>query len=95
MVSFHLEKLSLFQHKNKKPAELSGGQRQRIAIIQKVILDQYYLLLDEPSASLDKENKEDLFEYLSNVRIKNTCLIIATHDNDLDSFFTDKKVLVL
>ena len=44
---------------------------------------------------IDKENKEDLFEYLSNVRIKNTCLIIATHDNDLDSFFTDKKVLVL
>ena len=44
---------------------LSGGQRQRISIARALIRDTPIMLLDEPSASLDTESEELIFEGLS------------------------------
>jgi ABC-type lipoprotein export system ATPase subunit len=91
----HFNQLSLIEHKDKKPSELSGGQKQRAAIIQKVLLNPEYLLLDEPTASLDYINKKKLFEYLCSLKEKKKTLIFATHDQDLESFFIEKKTLLI
>jgi ABC-type lipoprotein export system ATPase subunit len=91
----HFSQLSLIEHKDKKPSELSGGQKQRAAIIQKVLLNPDYILLDEPTASLDYINKKKLFEYLSSLKDKEKTLIFATHDKDLEDFFIEKKTLFI
>ena len=56
---------------------LSGGQRQRIAIARALIRDSPILLLDEPSASLDPESEELIFEGLSTLIAGRTSITIA------------------
>jgi subfamily B ATP-binding cassette protein MsbA len=56
---------------------LSGGQRQRIAIARAIIRNAPILLLDEPSASLDPESEQLIFEGLSTLMAGRTTITIA------------------
>jgi subfamily B ATP-binding cassette protein MsbA len=56
---------------------LSGGQRQRIAIARAIVRDAPILLLDEPSAALDPESEELIFEGLSRLLERRTSITIA------------------
>jgi subfamily B ATP-binding cassette protein MsbA len=56
---------------------LSGGQRQRIAIARAIIRNSPILLLDEPSASLDPESEQLIFEGLSTLMAGRTSITIA------------------
>jgi len=56
---------------------LSGGQRQRIAIARALIRNSPILLLDEPSASLDAESEEQIFEGLARLLQGRTSITIA------------------
>lgn len=61
------------------PDELSGGEKQRIAVIGALLYGKSILLLDEPTASLDGENKISVFEMLKKVS-ENVLVICASHD---------------
>ncbi len=77
----------------RRATHLSGGQRQRVAIARALVLGRPILLLDEPTANLDRESR-GLVARL--VREENACgraVVIATHDTDFaltvgDRFFT-------
>ena len=56
---------------------LSGGQRQRIAIARAIIRNTPILLLDEPSAALDPESEELVFEALARLMEGKTSITIA------------------
>jgi subfamily B ATP-binding cassette protein MsbA len=56
---------------------LSGGQRQRIAIARAIIRDAAILLLDEPSAALDPQSEELVFEGLDRLLKGRTSITIA------------------
>ncbi|MDX6445033.1 MAG: ATP-binding cassette, subfamily bacterial [Blastocatellia bacterium] len=56
---------------------LSGGQRQRITIARAIIRDSPILILDEPSAGLDAESEELVFEALANLMKGRTSIVIA------------------
>ena len=49
---------------NKYPYEISGGERERVSLIRALLNDNKILLLDEPSANLDKDNSENFVKYL-------------------------------
>jgi ABC-type lipoprotein export system ATPase subunit len=64
-----------------RPGELSGGEQQRVAIARSVMHRPKLLLADEPTGSLDSENRQavlDLLEALSD-RYQ-IALIMVTHD---------------
>ncbi|MCA9035311.1 MAG: ABC transporter ATP-binding protein [Planctomycetaceae bacterium] len=61
---------------------LSQGQRQRLAIARAALRKAPFLLLDEPTSSLDPENRAKVIASLRRVSVNRTTLLI-THDMDL------------
>lgn len=62
------------------PATLSGGERQRINIARAVIGRPRLLLLDEPTASLDKRSMAAVIDLLKTIKEKGTTMIGIFHD---------------
>ena len=69
---------------NKYPYEISGGERERVSLIRALLNDNKILLLDEPSANLDKDNSENFVKYLKKIDISDKIIIISTHENIYD-----------
>ena len=65
---------------NHFPNELSGGENQRIAIARALINNPDIILADEPTGSLDSDNKKLIFKILFNLKNKNRIIIYATHN---------------
>lgn len=64
---------------------LSGGQKQIIWLLRAFYRDKSIIILDEPTASLDKENKNLLIKNIKRLCIGKT-LIIISHDNIVQDF---------
>jgi ABC-type polar amino acid transport system ATPase subunit len=64
------------------PRELSGGEAQRVAIARALATDPHILLMDEPTASLDPERRQELQSLVRSLAGRNRTLLIATHDQD-------------
>lgn len=76
-----LEKFHLLEAKEKYPATLSGGEKQRVAIIQALLMNKKVLLLDEPTAALDREHKKMIFQILGELK-KDLLIICSSHDRE-------------
>ncbi len=74
-----LAKLNLQDFHNRSFGELSGGQRQRVLIARALCCKPQMLLLDEPTANIDPEVEESLFEILKELNKKMT-IILVSHD---------------
>jgi len=64
------------------PQQLSGGQRQRVAILQQLMQDRHFIILDEPFSGLDPVNIINVINLIvstANQHTRNT-FIIVTHD---------------
>jgi len=87
-----LNLLGIADRKGHKPNELSGGEKQRVAVARALINDPTVILADEPSGSLDSENKEELHNLFFYLRDKlGQTFVIVTHDENL-SKLTDRTV---
>jgi len=71
---FNLEKEIV----QKKFADISTGEKQRILTVNSLLLNKSLLIIDEPTASLDSENKERLCDIIC--AIPDLTVIAATHD---------------
>ena len=82
-----LKQLGIEKLVNKYTNELSGGQQQRVAIATALYANPDILLADEPTASLDTQNVEEvgqLFKDLAKKRDK--AVILVTHDPRLEKY---------
>lgn len=87
-----LDMMRLADRMGHKPNELSGGEKQRVAVARALINNPLVVFADEPSGSLDSENKQELhslfFELRNNL---NQTFVIVTHDEGLASI-TDRTI---
>lgn len=68
----------------KKPHECSGGQRSRAVFARGIIMQPQIILSDEPTASLDVENRERIVNLLFKMNKEfNATIITVTHDLEL------------
>ena len=82
-----LEQLGITGLVNKYPSELSGGQQQRAAIARALYANPKVLLADEPTASLDSKNVDEVGQLFKNLA-KNyqKAVILVTHDPRLEKY---------
>ncbi|MGK8526587.1 ABC transporter ATP-binding protein [Staphylococcus epidermidis] len=77
-VDLILRKVNLIDYKNKKVKSLSGGMKKRLGIAQAILHDPKVIIVDEPTAGLDPEERvrvRNLLSYLA----ENKIVIISTH----------------
>ena len=76
--------LNLEHRINHRPAKLSGGESQRVAIGRALSNNPKFILADEPTGNLDKDNTLLIFNILKKITLdtEKSC-IIATHNNFL------------
>ncbi|GAB6012595.1 ABC transporter ATP-binding protein [Viscerimonas tarda] len=87
-----LNLLGLSSRSHHKPNELSGGEKQRVAVARALINNPSVVLADEPSGSLDTENKEELHRLFFDLRDKlGQTFVIVTHDENLAKL-TDRTI---
>lgn len=64
------------------PATFSGGEQQRINIARGFCADHPILLLDEPTASLDAENRTIVINLIDDARRRGTAIVAIVHDDE-------------
>lgn len=75
-----------------KPNELSGGEKQRVAVARALVNHPAVILADEPSGSLDSQNKAELHQLFFDLRDKfGQTFVIVTHDEELAGI-TDRTI---
>ncbi|UFT99195.1 ABC transporter ATP-binding protein [Radiobacillus kanasensis] len=92
---YFLKKVGLEKFAKLYPKELSGGMKQRVSIARAFANDPEILLMDEPFAALDEQNKFILQEELLNIwqETKKTVLFI-THSIDEAMLLSDRILLM-
>ena len=87
-----LQFMNLSDRANHKPAQLSGGEKQRIAVARALVNNPAVILADEPSGSLDTQNKQELHRLFFDLRDRfGQTFVIVTHDEELASI-TDRTI---
>ena len=77
-----LKSVGLEEKADEYPNRLSGGQQQRVAIARALITDAKYILADEPTGNLDKENRRKIVELLQQIaHEQDRCVIVVTHSD--------------
>ncbi|MCJ8275106.1 MAG: ABC transporter ATP-binding protein [Psychrosphaera sp.] len=73
-----LQQTNLFEQKNKAVSTFSGGMRQRFGIAQALLGDPKLVIVDEPTAGLDPEERNRFHNLLSEIG-ENVVVILSTH----------------
>jgi ABC-2 type transport system ATP-binding protein len=74
-----LKDLSLWDKRNSRINELSGGMKRRVLIAKALSHEPSVLFLDEPSAGVDVELRQEMWEVIKDLRNSGVTIILTTH----------------
>lgn len=77
-----LQEMDILHLEGRYPSELSIGERQRAAIARAVIGNPVMIFADEPTGSIDTENKAKVLKLFGNIRRRNIPVFMTSHDHD-------------
>ncbi len=78
-IDYLLHRLGLFEHRKKKVKQLSGGMKRRLMIAKALVHNPKLLLLDEPTAGVDIQLREDLWDFVTELKKSGMSILLTTH----------------
>jgi putative ABC transport system ATP-binding protein len=80
-----LERVGLAGLAKSKVFELSGGEQQRVAVARLLLKPCELVLADEPTGSLDNDNRDAVLGMLREMNVAGKTIVIVTHDETVAS----------
>lgn len=79
-----LEEVGMSHKAKRRPNQLSGGERQRLGIARALVTKPQVLLVDEPTAALDRQRSQDVVALLAKeTKEQGVATIMVTHDHEV------------
>lgn len=75
-----LETVGLAGFELKRIYQCSGGEQQRIAVARLLLKPCELILADEPTGSLDRQNRDEIIELLKILKAQGKTIVVVTHD---------------
>ncbi|MRB37000.1 ATP-binding cassette domain-containing protein [Bacillus thuringiensis] len=83
-----LKEVDLTNYGEEKIHTLSGGEQQRVAIARLLLKKPTLILADEPTGSLDSENRDIITSLFQKLHQQGKTIIVVTHDTALSHLFS-------
>ena len=77
-----LRRLGLYDLKSSYPEEMSGGEIKRAAIARAILVSPEVLIMDEPTANLDRKNVRNVLSLLKEQKDKGKTVVISSHEEE-------------
>lgn len=78
-----LNKVGIYEHRNKYPSQLSGGMRQRLALARTIYVKPDIILMDEPLSALDDITRSKMQNLILNLHKETSnTIIMVTHSKE-------------
>lgn len=77
-IRYYLEKTGLTEHRKKKMRQLSGGMKRRVGLVQALLNEPKFLIVDEPTTGLDPEERIRIRNLLVDLS-ENRTVLFSTH----------------
>ncbi len=91
-----LDLVGMTGYRKRVPTSLSGGQMQRVAIAAALAAEPDVLILDEPTAALDPEGRQEVFDALERIRqTRAMTVIIAEQDTEHIAYWADQVLFMV
>ncbi|MHA6695717.1 ABC transporter ATP-binding protein [Homoserinimonas sp. A520] len=78
-----LDVLGIGGQARNRPDQLSGGERQRVAFARSLLLSPRVLMVDEPTASLDRASADSVIRLLKELSADGITVLVSAHDENL------------
>ena len=91
-----LDLVGMTGYRKRVPTSLSGGQMQRVAIAAALAAEPDVLILDEPTAALDPEGKQEVFDVLERIRqTRSMTVVMAEQDTEHIAYWADQVLFMV
>jgi manganese/iron transport system ATP-binding protein len=80
LVQAALERVEMWELRNRRIGELSGGQQQRVFLARSLAQQATIFLLDEPFTGVDKKTEAIIFEIFAELKALGKILLVSSHD---------------
>ncbi|MEW6230609.1 MAG: ABC transporter ATP-binding protein, partial [Bacillota bacterium] len=89
-----LQKVGLWELRDRSPFELSGGQQQRLAIASVLAMDPPILVLDEATSQLDPSGTREIWQIIADLHQGGRTLLVVEHKMEYVARYASKVVLL-
>jgi manganese transport system ATP-binding protein len=94
LVRAALERVQMWEYRDRQIGQLSGGQRKRAFIARALAQGAHIMLMDEPFTGVDVTTQQAIIELLKQLRDEGDTILISTHDLATIETFCDQVALI-
>ncbi len=89
-----LHRFNMFDKIGRSTYRLSRGEKQRLALAAILMQKIRYLILDEPTTGLDRENKKALHDVIESLLDEGIGIAFISHDNEMIARYNKRQIMV-